>query len=166
MLDKLPHNWFYWALVAAVLTSIWNVLLMITPENITKQPEVKFVYIRLILITTGILSFISLFIPGFSPTLKDINKIIENINLPTFMFQCLILLFYQAALLFAYSFGGPAAAVIVNTNVVIVKIFYNQLVGKSTPIINWVLLFGWLIYSISLTILDKGIPKNFHLPTS
>ncbi len=166
MLDKLPHNWFYWALVAAVLTSIWNVLLMITPKNITNRPEIKFVYVRLILIVGGILSFISLFIPGLSPSLKDINIIVEHSSLLFFMFQSLILLLYQAALLFAYSLGGPSAAVIINTNVVIVKLFYNHLVGQSTSFINWILLIGFFIYSISLTIAEKGIPKNFHLPTS
>ena len=62
-----------------------------------------------------------------------------------FMFQSLILLLYQAALLFAYSLGGPSAAVIINTNVVIVKLFYNHLVGQSTSFINWILLIGFFI---------------------
>ena len=116
-------NWVVWGLIAMFGTSLWNISLMLPSNTIKSDSDLKFMYMRVILILSGILAAISFLIPKFSLNNNLIKKAKREFNIPLVLFSSALLFIYQSLLLYAFASGGGLSIVLINLNTLLVVLF-------------------------------------------
>ena len=145
-------NWIFWGLAAAFATSIWGICLMSLPDAIKSDTNLKFLYIRCLLIIAGGISFITLLLPNIGFTNKIKDKFLKNIDYKLLLFSGFVLFAYQTLLIYAFSSGGGLAQVLINLNLVLVILFGTIFLKEKINNKIWIsivlfsLVVGYIVY--------------------
>jgi len=136
-------NWVVWGLIAMFGTSLWNISLMLPSDSIKSDSDLKFIYMRVILILAGVLAAISFLVPKFSLNNNLIKKAKREFNVPLVLFSSALLFIYQSLLLYAFASGGGLSIVLINLNTLLVVLF-GVIFLKEKIIIN--IIIAMIIY--------------------
>ena len=149
-------NWVVWGLIAMFGTSLWNISLMLPSDSIKSDSDLKFIYMRVILILAGVLAAISFLVPKFSLNNNLIKKAKREFNVPLVLFSSALLFIYQSLLLYAFASGGGLSIVLINLNTLLVVLFGVIFLKEKINIniiiamIIYVLVGGYISYEKNL----------------
>jgi len=139
-------GWVSFSLIAMILIGVFNILQMLVNKNIQSDVNLGVVYMRAILICSGILSALTFLIPGVQLNRKLMNDGLRFFDPKLLIGSAIVFSLINIAILFAYSKGGSLAGVIINLNLLIV-LFYGYFILKEK--INTNIMIAMLIYLLS-----------------
>jgi len=137
------ENFVYISILAMIGTGLWNINLI---NAKTYSNENIFTWFRIVLIISGILSFLSFIV--YRPDIK-----LNTIRWIPIIYSSILLVAYQTLLLYSFSNSSSAfPLIIINLNVALVflyqVIFLNKQLSKKliTLIILYILVGSCIIY--------------------
>ncbi len=146
----MPNIWIIFSLFTAFLTAAYGFFLQLVDHNIKDNLNLIFIYIRLILIISALISLLSFLIPKYSINKNQIIVMKENINIYILLASAIILFTYQYFVLYALNEGGSLSMVIVGLNLPILIVISSLFLKQKVNVWIWlglaiyVLLGSWI----------------------
>lgn len=151
-------NWIIYSIIGAILTSIWSILLELSNNFISKGITSKFIYILLIFVISGIISFIILLYYYYIGYDKLLLKNLKKNKYLIFISSIILILslyFVQLGLS-----GGGIALSIINFNMLIVLIISSILFNDKINLKIVLSIILSLIITSYAVILSNKINKS------
>jgi len=135
-------NWVFFSLLALFFFSSSNILQLIGLHGF-KSFKSDLLFIRLITIISGIIAFISFFIPGFTIDKNDLIQFRKNLSIPLLLAAGTSVYLGIMFKILAFNSGGSLALIIIYLNL-IVSILFGVIFLKER--INTQIIIGIIIY--------------------
>lgn len=110
-------------IIGLLLTSAVNIGFLLPSKSIKNDNNLSILFMRVIFIITGLISFLSFFIPGLKANKNILSNIKTHLDYKLIIYFAVILFLMNIFILLAINKGGPISFIIINFNVGIVILF-------------------------------------------
>ena len=156
----MGQSWILWSIACLIALVSFNILQLLCPKRIRIDLKLSLVYMRIILIVAGILSFISFLIPKINLNEELINKAIKYFNWKIIIGSAILLIAFNLLLLISLSLGGPIIEVIINLNLVFLVLFGVFFLREKINLNIWIGIILYLLIGCYIIYEKNRINKN------